>query len=657
MTRATQPRPWIAARDFRLVFAIFLQLFWAVIFGMPRPTRAQDDSARRAQAKDQFARAESLRAALEAKPDRERSAKDYEQVVSAYRRVYLITPRAAEDVAALKQVGDTYSFMGGQFDRMYFSSAVEAYEFLQHEYPMNRFREETALAIASIRRNHLGQSNLARQAYEDFLKEHPQSKNAAEATRALAEMDAEDRLSTDAHLPGVTPQATPPAAGGILDKASSIGPVRVWNADTYTRIVIDLGAQAKYQAARIFNPDRIYFDIENAKLSRDLARNPIAVPGGGYLKGVRVAQNKPDVVRVVLEVAEVKDYSVFELADPDRLVVDVYGPNADAQVSRAQSPAALSAADFSPAARSAGPAVAVAAAAAKAPDHNPTLPPALQVKESAAALGPSPVPEPTHDGQRSLTRALGLKTSHIVIDAGHGGHDTGTIGPGGLMEKDLSLDVARRLGKLIDERLPTADVTFTRDDDSTVPLEKRTAMANEAKADLFLSIHANSSDDRSVSGVETYYLNFDASADAMEVATRENALAQHSVHDLSDLVKKIADNDKAEESRDFATDVENALSKHMVGPAKRNRGVRKAPFIVLIGADMPSVLTEISFLSNPDDEQWLKKPESRQQIAEGLFEGIQNYLHSTNSISPNVAATQPAARLRLTSVAPGPDSQ
>src|SRR5262249_54236735 len=185
------------------------------------------------------------------------------------------------------------------------------------------------------------------------------------------------------------------------------------------------------------------------------------------------------------------------------------------------------------------------------------------------------------------------------------GYDTGTIGPTGLMEKDLCLDVARRLGKIIQQRLPGAEVVYTREDDTFVPLENRTAIANQANADLFISIHANSSHDHKARGVETYYLNFSGSEDAMEVATRENALSQSSIHELQDLIKKIARNEKIEESRELAADVQDSLSKRLQRLTRtlKDRGVRKAPFVVLIGANMPSILSEISFLSNPADEQ------------------------------------------------------
>jgi N-acetylmuramoyl-L-alanine amidase len=255
-------------------------------------------------------------------------------------------------------------------------------------------------------------------------------------------------------------------------------------------------------------------------------------------------------------------------------------------------------------------------------------------------------PQPTRDGQSTLTRTLGLKIGRIVIDAGHGGHDTGTIGPTGLMEKDLCLDVALRLGKIIQQRLPGADIVYTRSDDTFIPLEDRTRLANEAKADLFLSIHANSSEDHATRGIETYYLNLKGSGDSMEVAARENAVSQQSIHDLEDLIKKIARTEKIDESREFAEDIQDSLSKRIQRSVKpvKNRGVRKAPFVVLIGADMPSILTEISFLSNPADELLLKKPEYRQRVAEGLYQGVASYLQSLNSMAVNVPAKIPSRR-------------
>ena len=241
--------------------------------------------------------------------------------------------------------------------------------------------------------------------------------------------------------------------------------------------------------------------------------------------------------------------------------------------------------------------------------------------------------KPTAAGDRSLIRALGLKIGRIVIDPGHGGHDTGTIGPGGLEEKDLVLEVGKRLGKMLETRLG-AQVVYTRKNDTFIPLETRTAIANQERADLFISIHANSSHDPAARGVETYYLNFTSSPEALEVAARENAVSEKSIYELQDLVKKIALKDKIEESREFAGDVQESLHHGLAAksPAIRDRGVKKAPFIVLIGANMPSILAEISFVSNPTDERRLETAEYRQRIAESLYRGIAKYVNGLSGV-------------------------
>jgi N-acetylmuramoyl-L-alanine amidase len=255
------------------------------------------------------------------------------------------------------------------------------------------------------------------------------------------------------------------------------------------------------------------------------------------------------------------------------------------------------------------------------------LDPHLESREAAREA------RPTASGNRSLTRALGLKIGKIVIDAGHGGHDTGTIGPNGLLEKDVVLDVAKRLGRLLESRLG-AEVVYTRQDDTFIPLETRTAIANRERADLFISIHANSSHDADARGVETYYLNFTSSPEALEVAARENAVSEKSIHELQDLVKKIALKEKIEESREFAGDVQGSLYGGLAptNAGIRNRGVKKAPFIVLIGANMPSILAEISFVSNPTDERKLETSEHRQRIAESLYRGVSKYVSGLSGV-------------------------
>jgi N-acetylmuramoyl-L-alanine amidase len=264
-------------------------------------------------------------------------------------------------------------------------------------------------------------------------------------------------------------------------------------------------------------------------------------------------------------------------------------------------------------------------------------PPGASIRMARTTTTPEPAPQmpervglpakhPNDSRDETMIRALGLKVGRIVIDAGHGGHDAGSIGPGGMLEKDLVLDVGKRLGALVEQRLG-CEIVYTRSDDTFIPLEQRTEIANDRHADLFLSIHANSSSLRTAAGVETYYLNFTTSKAALDVAARENATSQKTIFELQDLLQKIALKDKVDESREFAARIQSSLysmSARSAAPT-RDRGIRKAPFIVLIGASMPSVLAEIGFISNPRDEAMMKRAEYRQKIAEALYKGVAGY--------------------------------
>jgi N-acetylmuramoyl-L-alanine amidase len=580
---------------------------------------AQSRNERKQAAQTQYERAQSQREALRAKPAAERTLADYKRVVSAYRRVYLITPHAAEVQEALVAVAELNVEMGGRFGQRYYQAAVDTYQFLLHEYPASHYGQEALLKIARLQRGPLNDATLAKKTYEEFLKRYRRSEQRVEVKKELAEMELVEKApaatakeSKDAEAPGRNAAAaTTAGAGGDIPRLKRISSKTT---STATRVVIDLEDKVAYTSARIKNPDRVYFDLQPARLSTEVANRDIHI-AGEFVKAVRVAQNQDGVVRIVFDVAGVLDYAATMETNPARLVVEFYG---------SQSGATL---------RAAGR---VSPDNAPLPVNNTSL-----IHSRPGEVSPDAAP-PTRGGQATLTRALGLKISRIVIDAGHGGHDTGTIGPTGLLEKDLCLDVALRLGNIIEQRLPGANVVYTRSDDVFIPLERRTEIANEAKADLFISIHANSSRNHSARGVETYYLNLKGSAEAMDVAARENATASGGIHELEDMVKKIARTEKIDESREFAADVQDRLTQRVQKSSRKekDRGVRKAPFVVLIGADMPSILTEISFLSNPADEKLLKKPDYRQRIADGLFQGVSSYLQSLNSITHNLAGRE-----------------
>jgi N-acetylmuramoyl-L-alanine amidase len=687
----------ILHRRFARLSPVFvaLGLAVAVVCGNPSASDAKpadkttNTAVKREAAGAQFARAEEQRANLNGKPAEKRTLAEYKTVVASYRRVYLITPRAAEVADSLLSVAELYTEMGDRFGRSYYQSAVDSYQFLVHEYPGSKYSQDALLRIGKLQRDQLGDSAQATKTYEDFLKKYPHAPRKREAQEALAELallqhnDAPEVAENAPAAPSPAAEPAPseaevpgPVHGGVeaARRSGSTGAPRIRritanaNADA-TRITIDLEDTVQYSSARIANPDRIFFDLHSARLTPEVARGNVQVTGN-LLTAVRVAQNQAGVVRVVLDVNGVKDYAASLLSNPPQLVIFLYanyhgGPAMRAANTKSAKPQSGSG-DASEDARGASDDSGnVKSVSEKNPgvDPDPGATPSNAMTRSAAAGGknargkqlgplagntnakpdlirPSSAPQPTRDGQSTLTRALGLKIGRIVIDPGHGGHDTGTIGPTGLMEKDLCLDVALRLGKIIQQRLPGADIVYTRSDDTFIPLEERTNIANEAKADLFISIHANSSQDHAARGVETYYLNLKGSPDAMEVATRENASSDQGVHDLEDLVKKIARNEKIDESKEFAEDIQDSLAKRMQKASKtvKNRGVRKAPFVVLIGADMPSILTEISFLSNPADEKLLKQPEYRQRVAEGLYQGVASYLQSLNSMTLNLPA-------------------
>ncbi|MGC2332699.1 MAG: N-acetylmuramoyl-L-alanine amidase [Candidatus Acidiferrales bacterium] len=645
---------------------------------------------KKSDAREQFAQAVKMRTMLEGYLEKDRSRSDYVQTIAAFHKVYLITPDAGDATSALVAEAELYIEMGRLYDPSYFKSAIAMYSFLMKQYPGSRYRGEAMFSVAKIQNDDLDKPEEAEATYKEYLKVFPHSDRADEARAALKEISKAVENSEPTPNPDVTSarpdrsdlneRTAQPEPVDLVDEAAQMLPVdaaqvtpkavehglpsvkdfKTWNSPDSARIVVGLANTVEFKASRIASPERIYFDLYKAQVGAKIPRKPVGVQGG-MLKAIRIAQNKPDTVRLVLDVDGAKDYSAFLVANPYRLVIDLRShPSASgtrvasaAELTNARDAAEKNAAADPAATTGAAETVSVRAREATsdtAPDASPASAKSISkaalraAKEhpkatltESAGLEPPTVPEPNRDGERTLTRALGLKINRIVIDAGHGGHDTGTIGPHGLLEKDVCLDIALRLGNLIEQRLPGADVIYTRKDDTFVPLEERTQIANDAKADLFISIHANSSDDPSARGVETYYLNFATSAEDMEVAARENANSQESMHDLQDLIKKIARNDKIEESKDLAQDIQESLSGRLqlVSRSEKNRGVKKAPFVVLIGANMPSVLAEISFLSNPYDESLLRRAAQRQRIAEGLYRGIATYLASLNSLPTN----------------------
>ncbi|RMF92094.1 MAG: N-acetylmuramoyl-L-alanine amidase [Candidatus Schekmanbacteria bacterium] len=378
-----------------------------------------------------------------------------------------------------------------------------------------------------------------------------------------------------------------------LSKLSKIERIRHFSGNDYSRVAIDMNKGARYKVHRVDKSDRIYIDIYDSYLSKELIAKRFVIKDG-ILKNVRSLYYKPTTVRVIMDVEELQNYKVFSLNNPFRVVVDFMGIRRDV-----------------------------------AKNEKVYKKPILQKKGTKTVKKES--------GSVSLLRQLGLGVNTIVIDAGHGGKDPGAIGINGLREKDVVLDVARRLKKLITEKY-NLNVIMTRDRDIFIPLEERTAIANARGADLFISIHANASRNIRASGIETYYLNLTNDPYAIEVAARENSATTKNISDLQDILKDLMKNTKISESSTLARIVQNHLPATLSQRYSyiKSLGVKKAPFYVLIGANMPSILVEISFITNPREGRNLASPQYRQLIAEGICNGISEYVSSLSKYKGNL---------------------
>lgn len=404
------------------------------------------------------------------------------------------------------------------------------------------------------------------------------------------------------------------------------------------RVIIDLDGEAPFRDERLVNPARVFVDLSPTQALPGLVGQTLRFDDeGGVVRQIRVGRHPNDTTRVVLDADGVSSYSVYPLYSPYRLVIDCLRSapsslvtSAPATVPAAMPPAILPARQLAP--RGGGPplprveptqgirAAAVEPVAAASERATP-----VALLTPPVVIGP---PRRNLDGGFSMARQLGLGVSRIVIDPGHGGHDPGAKGTDGT-EAELVLDVAQRLERLL-TAVPGIDVVLTRRTDEYLSLPERTAIANREKADLFLSIHANASGNRQARGIETYFLDFTNSAGAAAVAARENAASGQTMAALPEAVRAIALNSKRDESRDFATLVQRALVRKLRASnrAVRDLGVKQAPFAVLIGASMPSVLAEVSFLTNSHEAKLLKGDVYRQRIAEALFDAVRRYQRS-----------------------------
>lgn len=337
----------------------------------------------------------------------------------------------------------------------------------------------------------------------------------------------------------------------------TIDDIRHRSSEEYTRIVIDLSGFTQYEHKRLNSPDRVYLDFEASRVGKNVNKEQRF--SAGLLKRVRTAQYKQDVVRVVLDLDLVDKYEIFELSEPYRIVIDMFGAR---------------------------------------PRFN---------------------------------------TRRVIIDAGHGGKDPGALGPRGIKEKNVVLDIAKRVKRLL-EKEKGYEVIMTRSSDKYLSLEKRTVLANSNKANLFVSIHVNAHRNKRVKGLETYLLNWTDDAEAMRVAARENKISfkrmRQSRSEVGLILASLQLQNKRDESLKLAHLVQNSMISSLDRRYKSviDLGVKQALFYVLVGAEMPSVLVETSFITNYSEARRLSSPRYRQHVAEGIASGIKSYFNSSQPV-------------------------
>jgi len=602
-------------------------------------------------ARTTFQQASKLEKELRSLPPNERTFNRYRNVFDMYRKVLDLDATFGGCDDALYRAAVLCREASGRIKgAKYYQRAVYYLKWLRKEYPYSPLRDDALLLQGDILAENLGDKKAAKKAYEEFIRKYSKSKKVSEAVRKLNELDNPPKMSRSEKKVAVkkrpsnnSTKSTAPAPSVHQRPltATLLTNIRYWSTSDYTRVVMDLDNEVTFQQKEVGQPYRIYFDFEHTKLSQDVKDRDFSI-GDTYLYRIRVGQNRQDVARVVLDFKKKGSFTIFSLYNPFRVVIDIKdlekGKTLKArqeklakffrsekakqtkkrsdQASKDAQKTARSDAETQP-----------GTASHKGESSVSTT----SAEDRSQPIKPS---GPTASGEHTLPRILGMKVGKIVIDPGHGGKDSGSIGYKGMREKTLTLSIAKQLKKEIESRL-NVEVILTRDRDVFMPLEQRTALANVKGADLFISLHANASRNNRIAGIETFYLGLTRDKRSQLLASIENAASQQSLAKLESSIKKITRFEKMNESREFALKVHKEFYKTIkkLHPATRDRGVKKAPFVVLIGADIPSILLEIGFISNKREAQIISSKKNQKKIAIAICRGIETYLSNLGTIA------------------------
>lgn len=514
-----------------------------------------------------------------------KSSHNWEKAIENFEAFIDKYPKDSRVAGAMLTVGELY-------ERLYerskknedLNEAIETYRTLAKKFPKSPLADDAVFRTGEIYLKHKKNREAAYIEFDKVVRKYPRGNMAAKAGGRVKELSAKAK----AEEPG---KQTAEASDTGKDYIH-VNNIKYWSTPDYTRVVVYADSKVSFKETFLKEkdgdqPPRLFLDISGSKLNRELMQ-PISI-NDGLLKAARAGQFDLNTVRVVLDIESIDSYKIFALEDPYRIVIDVSGEKREGESDQIGQIISKSDKAFKPAT--------AVAPVAKKPEPNP-----------------------------SLAQQLGLGIKRIVVDPGHGGHDPGAIGYGGMKEKDVVLDVGRRLRKILTEELGV-EVIMTRDTDIFIPLEERTAIANTSGADLFVSLHCNASRNKKAGGIETYSLNFATDEESMMLAARENATTTKNISDLQAILNDLMLNSKVNESSKLARYVQSSLLDILFdnGDRPKDRGVKQAPFYVLVGAQMPSILVEMSFITNKEEARKLSDEKFQRTVAESIADGVRKY--------------------------------
>jgi N-acetylmuramoyl-L-alanine amidase len=628
-----QKRKRLAARALVLAMVFYLTA---------RPTLnaadpATDDRGPRSLAEKLFQHANNLSSILHNKPFDERAEGEYLLAIDSYNQVALLNTDSHFSADALARIAELQREMAhASGDSALYQKAIDTFRLITSEHPNSAFVGDALIQIARIYEENLQDLDGAAAAYREMIRHFPSSVLAREARAILARLDAQlANRPADVVVP-LEKIARTDAVEGL-----QITNVRNFSGPDYARVVIDLSGQTAYSERRA-GENRFSLKVNRAAVSPSLYGRRFIVNPSTLLRRIVISE-EGDSVTIDIDVSSLAEHSAFSLAEPDRLVIDLHGANSIARARMRESALALRAAsearkESSPKESASGALLSKPARSNRA-NQKPIvgLP---EINDPILLMGEEAKKDEAKKTENSLTEKLAEAVERsdspircIVIDPGHGGHDTGTISPAGMREKDLVLDVARRLRTYIKRSYPDIEVILTRETDRFVALEERTAIANSRGADLFISIHANASAKRAASGVETFFVSPDRAGEVP--ANEASKPAAQATDKAQPMFASVTVGNRVAASRELARYIQSGLVRGIGAhspDAGANRGVKHAPFAVLRGSAMPSVLAEVSFLSNPRDEALLQTGPFRERIAASLFAGLNAYLKKNRPV-------------------------